>query len=68
MKLAFAFALAVVLAAELFVSGGAHFPVEARFGFSAAYGFVACAVLIVVARALGLLLKRRDDYYREGDE
>jgi len=41
----------------------AHFAVERIFGGYAIYGFAACAALILGAKALGLLLKRRDTYY-----
>jgi hypothetical protein len=41
----------------------AHFEIEQLFGFYAVYGFVACAVLILVAKALGLLIKRDERYY-----
>lgn len=57
--------LAFAVLAELFVSHEAHFAVERVFGAYAIYGFVACAALIIIAKALGLLLKRRDDYYRD---
>ena len=40
-----------------------HFAIDALFGFHAVYGFIACALMIVVAKGLGLLLKRSDRYY-----
>lgn len=55
--------LAATVAAQLFIESHPHFAVERLFGWNALYGFLACAALILVARALGLLLKRRDDYY-----
>ncbi len=55
--------LAVVVVAELAVALHPHFRVDAIFGFHAAYGFLACAAMILVARALGWVLKRRDTYY-----
>jgi hypothetical protein len=42
-----------------------HFGVESLFGFNAGFGFIACAAMIVVAKALALLLKRPDSYYDE---
>jgi hypothetical protein len=59
--------LAVTVAAEFFIEHTAHFRVEAIFGFNAWYGFLACAVLIVFAKALGLLLKKPDTYYEKRD-
>jgi hypothetical protein len=37
--------------------------VEAWPGFYAAGGFLSCAVIIVVSKLLGFLLKRKEDYY-----
>ena len=59
----FLFALALTVAAEIAITLHPHFAVEALFGFHAWFGFLACAVLILVAKALGLVLKRRDTYY-----
>ena len=55
--------LLVVVLAELLVPNEAHFDVERLFGFFAWFGFVACAVLIVLAKGVGVLLKRPDTYY-----
>lgn len=41
----------------------AHFGIDGSFAFNAWFGFAACVVMVVVARLLGWLLKRRDDYY-----
>jgi hypothetical protein len=42
-----------------------HFEIEQIFGFYAVYGFLACAALILIAKAIGVFLKRPDDYYRD---
>ena len=55
--------LALTVVAQLFIEAHPHFAVERLFGWNALYGFIACAVLILLARALGVLLKRRDEYY-----
>jgi hypothetical protein len=61
--------LAATVLAELAVALHPHFEVEALFGFHAWYGFAACAAMILVAKGLGLLLKRHDAYYEaDGDE
>lgn len=57
--------LVLTVAAELFVSLHPHFEVEGLFGFHAAYGLVTCLLMIVAAKALGLLLKRPDSYYAQ---
>jgi len=58
-------ALAATVLAQLAVEAHPHFAVEAWFGFNALYGFLACAALILGAKALGLAIKRREDYYDE---
>lgn len=55
--------LAVLVLLDLVVSHHPHFTLDAIFGFGAWFGFLSCVVLIAVAKGLGLLLKRRDDYY-----
>jgi hypothetical protein len=57
--------LALTLLAQFAIELDPHFEVERLFGGYAIYGFAACAALILIARAIGLLLKRRDDYYRD---
>jgi len=58
--------LAVLLAcvaAELFVHRHSLFGADGLFGFNAGFGFLACVVLVLVAKGLGVLLKRPDSYY-----
>ena len=50
--------LAATVVAGAFVGHAGH-------GFAAWFGFVACAALIVFAKALGVLLKRPGIYYDE---
>jgi hypothetical protein len=59
----FAVVLAVTVLADLFVDHHAYFGLDGTFGFGAWFGFVSCVVLIVVAKALGAVLKRPDTYY-----
>jgi hypothetical protein len=59
--------LALTVLAGGLVHREPHFAIEALFAFDAWFGFAACAALIFGAKAIGLLLKRRDDYYREVD-
>lgn len=60
--------LALTVLAELVVPLHPHFEIESVFGFSAWFGFMACAAMIVVAKALALVLKRRDTYYGRDDD
>lgn len=57
--------LALTVAAEWLIHLHPHFGVDSLFGFNAGFGFIACAAMIVVAKALALLLKRPDSYYDE---
>ncbi len=63
----FAAVLAATVLAELFIAHEAHFAIERLFGFYALFGFVACAAMILFAKALGVVLKRPDTYYQERD-
>lgn len=60
--------LATTVLVELAVVLHPHFGVDGLFGFHAIYGFLACLAMIVVAKALGVLLKRPDSYYEGHDE
>jgi hypothetical protein len=63
MKLVFAVILALSLLAGLAIEPHPHFAIEGLFGFNALYGFLACAALILIAKAIGLALKRPETYY-----
>jgi uncharacterized membrane protein len=57
-------ALLVVLDMIFIPPGYGRFPWEGLGGFGALYGFVACAAIILVSKALGyVLLYRPEDYY-----
>ncbi len=56
-------ALTVLAQAVVYVKG--YFVVDGWFGFGAAYGFLSCLLMVLVAKALGAVLKRPNDYYRE---
>ncbi|MFC1523523.1 hypothetical protein ACFL6N_01905 [Thermodesulfobacteriota bacterium] len=56
--------LVVLLIMEFFVHKHPHFSWEGWLEFYAVYGFVACVVLVVVAKyILRPLVKRGEDYY-----
>ncbi len=56
-------ACAVVLAADFFVPRYVDHPWEAVFGFYGIYGFIACVVLVVVAKEMRKIVMRKEDYY-----
>lgn len=57
--------LALLVAADLVVEHHPYFGIDGMFGFGAWFGFIACVILVVAAKGLGLLLKKPDDYYGE---
>jgi len=57
----------IVLAAsvllQVFVPVHGHFGIDESFAFGAWFGLGACMAMIILAKLLGVLLKRPDDYY-----
>lgn len=53
----------IALGAEFFIHPHPHFEGTGFFGFNALLGFIACTVMIVVAKLLAFFLKRKPDYY-----
>ncbi|HUH16624.1 MAG TPA: hypothetical protein VMM85_01620 [Methylomirabilota bacterium] len=64
-RIASAVALALVVLAELVVERHPHFEIDRPFGFYAWFGFGACVAMVLLARLIGRILKRADDYYRD---
>lgn len=57
--------LALTVLAGIWITEEPHFDIERLFAFNAIYGFLVCAAMILGAKALGVVLKRRDTYYEE---
>lgn len=55
--------LTLTVLAEFVIALHPHFEIEKLFGFHALYGFFACVFMVVFAKLLGFLIKRKDDYY-----
>jgi len=55
--------LALCVAAGFFVHQHAYFGLDGTFGFYAWYGLFTCIFMIVVAKVIGILIKRPDNYY-----
>ena len=51
------------MVADFLIDHHATFGIDGTIGFYAWYGFVSCVVLVVGAKGLGVLLKRKDTYY-----
>lgn len=54
---------ALTVLAQFVAQPEPHFGFDDFFGFNALFGFVSCAVLILLAKGIGLLLKKPTDYY-----
>jgi hypothetical protein len=59
---------ALLFVADFFVHRHVEHPWENFTGFYAIYGFVACVVLVLLARELRKLVMRNEDYYQHGDD
>ncbi|MGQ9424440.1 hypothetical protein ACXYTJ_00650 [Gilvimarinus sp. F26214L] len=60
-----AIVLALTVIAQFFVPLHDYFVVDGVFGFYAVFGFFSCVGMVVLAKLLGLLLKRPDTFYDE---
>jgi len=56
-------ALAITVLAQIPVHLHAYFGVDGWFGFNATFGFLTCVAMVLFAKALGMLFKRKDSYY-----
>lgn len=63
LRRAFYAACALLLALDTVFHRHAGHPWEGAFGFYAAYGFVACVLLVLAAKRLRRVLMRSEGYY-----
>ena len=59
----FTLVLALTVLLQLVVGIKGYFGVDGWFGFGAAFGFLSCVAMVLVAKGLGIVLKRPEDYY-----
>lgn len=64
----FLLVLVLTVLAEVLVPMHPNFAIESVFGFNAWYGFLVCALMIVLAKGLALVLKRPDTYYGKDND
>ena len=57
--------LALTVLAQAVAKVKGYFVVDGWYGFGAVFGFLSCLIMVVVAKVLGKVLKRDQDYYRE---
>jgi len=55
--------LVLTILSEVFITLHPHFKIEGLFAFHAVFGFIACVGMVIFAKLLGFLIKRKDDYY-----
>ena len=59
--------LAALVLLQLIIKVKGYFGVDGWLGFGAAFGFFSCVAMVLAAKALGLVLKRDEDYYTKGE-
>ena len=58
--------LALTVLAQLVIKVKGYFNVDDWFGFAAAFGFLSCVAMVLLAKVLGFVLKRDENYYNDG--
>jgi sterol desaturase/sphingolipid hydroxylase (fatty acid hydroxylase superfamily) len=61
----FSIILALSVLAQLLFKVKGYFGVDGWLGFGAVFGFLACLAMVLVAKALGWVLKRDQGYYSD---
>ena len=61
----FSLVLALTVVAQLGIYVKGYFTVDGWFGFGAIYGFFSCVLMVLLAKVLGVVLKRPRQYYPE---
>lgn len=60
--------LALTVLAQLVIKVKGYFGVDDWFGFAAAFGFLSCVAMVLLAKVLGFVLKRDENYYNDGTD
>jgi len=61
-------ACGVTVVAEVFVRRHAYFGVDGWFAFYGLFGLIGCTAMILLAKGLGKLVKRDENYYGDHTE
>ena len=64
----FAVVLAATVLAQIVIGVKGYFGVDGWFAFGAVFGFLSCLAMVLVAKGLGFVLKRGEDYYESGED
>lgn len=60
-------ACAVLVGLDLVLHRHVSHPWEGVFGFYAFYGFIACVLLVLIAKDMRKIVMRDEDYYEQDD-
>ena len=55
--------LAATVLLQLVIGIKGYFGFDGWLGFGAVFGFLSCVIMVLVAKALGVVLKRDENYY-----
>ena len=55
--------LFLLVMADFFIHAHPYFQIDGTFGFFSWFALVTCISMVLFAKALGLVLKRKDTYY-----
>ena len=55
--------LALTVLAQVYIKVKGYFDIDGWLGFGAIYGFLCCLARVLAAKALGVVLKRDENYY-----
>lgn len=61
----FSAVLLATIVAQFIFAIKQHFTVDGWFGFYALFGFASCIAMVVFAKILGVIVKRRERYYED---
>ena len=56
--------LVITVLLQFVIKVKGYFGVDSWLGFGAAFGFLSCLAMVLVAKGLGFVLKRDEDYYK----
>lgn len=59
--------LTALVLLQLVIKVKGYFGVDGWLGFGAAYGFLSCVAMVLVAKGLGFILKRDENYYTKDE-
>ena len=60
--------LTALVLLQLVIKVKGYFVIDGWVGFGAYYGFLSCVAKGIVAKLLGFVLKRDENYYAEGEK